>query len=319
VEAARARRAKSSVTEHQKALFFALRELTGKDPGPTAEDWKRAFVERVLKSRLRHSGFRPARGLAVDTSGNIYVSDGAAGRIVRFEGDRRPEVFLKEFAANGLALSKGRLLVCQGTSGRILAVDVATRESKVLASGPGGKRFNNPRSLAVDAGGGVYVADGSPLEGSTVKGGAYYISAHGTVTSLAINLPRPRGLALSPDGKTLYAVGTGSADVLAYPLEGAGLLGTGKVICRLDGPHWLPAQGASGLAVDGKGNLYVLNLARRCLQVFNSAGAKLGMVPLSDIPVACAIGGKGTLYILTTRALHTMELAPATTTTVRSR
>ncbi len=34
-------------SEHQKAIFFALRELTGKDPGPTAEGWKRLFLRGV--------------------------------------------------------------------------------------------------------------------------------------------------------------------------------------------------------------------------------------------------------------------------------
>lgn len=31
----------NSATEHQQALFFALRQLTGADAGPTVEDWKR--------------------------------------------------------------------------------------------------------------------------------------------------------------------------------------------------------------------------------------------------------------------------------------
>src|SRR5262249_9743530 len=55
------------ITEHQKALFFALRELTGQDPGPTAEDWKRLFLKREPAVRL--GGLKGGAGVAADAYG----------------------------------------------------------------------------------------------------------------------------------------------------------------------------------------------------------------------------------------------------------
>lgn len=110
-------------------------------------------------------------------------------------------------------------------------------------------------------------------------------------------------MALSPDGKTLYVTGAGSLALTAYPLEGAGLPGKGRVLCQL-------AAGGEGLAVDRAGNVYVTLPGRNAVQVVNPEGARLALLPLPGAPVACALGGVGgkVLHVTTRTALCMMTV-----------
>ena len=66
-------------------------------------------------------------------------------------------------------------------------------------------------------------ADLSALQAAVNRG------AKGEVVRILDNLPRPNGVILAPDEKTLYVLPSGSADVMAYPVEGPGKIGKGKV------------------------------------------------------------------------------------------
>jgi sugar lactone lactonase YvrE len=302
-------------SEYRRAVFFALRELTGHDPGPTAEDWKRLFLGRD-RVRAWHTGLKEARGVAADARGTVYLSDNGTGLLLRAAADGKPEPFQGEVAGcAGLALDgKGRLLACDRAGQRLVAVDLESRQLRVLADKYQGRPLNGPLHVAADPQGGVYFTDAAaaaPAAGG--KGAAYYLSSQGTLTRLALDLARPTGIAVAPDGKTLYAVGAGSLDVWAYPLESAGAPLKGRVLCQLDTPYAAVPTGGAGAAVDGSGNLYVANPAAAAVQVVNPAGARLGAVPLPGAPNFLAVAGKDrpTLYVTTRTTLYAVELQPA--------
>jgi sugar lactone lactonase YvrE len=294
-------------SDHQKALFFALRELTGKDPGPTAEDWKRVFL-RGVRVMQRHTGLSSASGIAADTRGRLFISDD--GAILHSEEDR-VKVLAGDGPYRGLTVSpKGELLAC--AAARVVAIDPGTGGVRVLAEKYKGKALAGPLQLCADRHGGVYFTDAAAttLEGPTDRGAVYYLSPHGTLTRLAVPLARPCGVAVSADNKMLYLLGAGSPEVMAYPLEGAGLPGAGKVLCRLDSRSGAAAQGGTALAVDGRGNLFVTNPSLQAVQVFNSQGARLGQAPLPEAPLACALGGEGgrTLFVTTRGSVFAVHL-----------
>jgi sugar lactone lactonase YvrE len=313
-ELAEAKKAAGAATEHQKSVFFALRELTGKDPGPTAEDWKRTFVKGAFEARTLWAGFKAARALAVDGEGRAYVRDGA--RIFTQEGKAPPAGWLDDPGeAAGLALDgKGHLLAALSRKGTIARIGLASKEVKPLAARHDGRRFNGPRRLVADKGGGVYFSDDPAPDNRRDTGSVYYLSAHGTVTRTPVALPRPRGLGLSPDGKTLYVVSPASADLMAYAVESAGSLGKGRVLCRL-------ASAGADLAVDARGLICVLSAAGRSVELISPAGAKLGSARLPGVPVAGAVGGpeRQTLYVLLKTALLAVDLSSADATAVVSR
>jgi DNA-binding beta-propeller fold protein YncE len=301
-------------TEYQQAVLFALRELTGADPGLTSADWKRLFLGSVQVEALGKAVFAPG-GVAIDASGRLLASTTQDRQLLREtgEGEFLPLKVSKAARAllatpwHGMTFdSKGRLCVCVPEAGRILQLDPGSREVRVLVESYQGKPLHGPVHLVVDGKGGLYFSDAA---GTKEKGAVYHVSAQGTVTQLPLPLTRPRGLGLSPDGKILYVVSENSPDVMAYPLEGNGLASAGRVLCKLEGKK-NTAKGAEGLAVDAQGNLYVANTALRAVQVFNPQGASLGLISLPEAPRYCAVVGSRlkTLYVSTQSELFRVRL-----------
>jgi sugar lactone lactonase YvrE len=299
-----ARKPAPSATPHQQAIFFALRELTGADPGPTAGDWKKHYLLRTLSVKTLQTGFRSPGALCVDAKGRVLIAEG--GAILRKDGSDRPAVWIKEAGkVGGLALdTNGDLLATQSKRGRVVRI-TPEGEVQVLAGQVAGKHLNGPRRLVTDCKGGVYFSDGPGLD-LRETGAVYYLSAHGSVTRLPVDLSRPSGVGLSPDGKTLYIGSATTPEVMAYPVESAGALGKGRVLCKLQAPV---NKGSADLTVDSDGLVYILNSAGGTVEVVSAEGARAGIAQLHDVPVACAIGGAGkrTLYVLTACSLLAIE------------
>jgi gluconolactonase len=292
--------------EHHKALLFALRELTGTDPGPSAEDWKRLFLGSLKVSR-RIGKLQAVAGLAADAQGRLFVSD--AGVLLHAESGAKPSPVVLG-AYRGLALdARGRLLAC-GTN-RVVAMDPKSGAETTLADRYHNGPFNGPLHLAADHQGGVYFTDmpALPFLGGRDNGAVYYVSAQGVVTRLAVGLSRPTAVALSPDARTLYLLAAGSPEVMAYPLEGTGLPGAGRVLCRLDVRDGEP-RGGHDIAVDVRGNLFVTNPGLRAVQVFNPQGARLGQALLPDAPLSCAAGAADgrSVYVATRTAVYAVQV-----------
>jgi sugar lactone lactonase YvrE len=302
-------------TDHEKALFFALRELTGQDPGPTAEDWKRLFVRTQDMTRLQ-TGLVATTGVAADPKGVVYVADAGQQTLTRLS-ETAPTTLRSTRVFAGLAVDVGRnrLLVCHPASGRIVAIDLKTDEETVLFESD--KQQLHPRYLVADKRGGIYFSTQEATDSSQARseanGAVHYLSAQGTLTRLPVGVHHPRGLALAPDERTLYVVGADSLKVLAYPLESAGVLGKGRVLATLPSTRDDPVLGANGLAVDAQGNLYVAHPARKAVQVLNSEGARLGLIPLPEAPLFCSVGGvdQKTLYITTATEVHSVKVVTA--------
>jgi sugar lactone lactonase YvrE len=291
---------------YQQSVFFALRELTGQDPGPTAEDWKKLLLKRTLSAKPRYRGFENARALAVDDKGRAFVAD--KGQVLLQEGTDKPSVWLKDAGAVALALDgKGRLLAADGRNKRVIRIDesraVTTLATKVTSKPFAGHPFSGPSRLVADDKGGFYLTDAGGRQGSALC----YVSALGSVTKLAIDLSAPGGLALAPDNKTLYVASAVAPVVLAIPVESAGNLRKGREFCKIAAP---PGVGVADLAVDRAGAVYALNTARQSVEVFTPEGQKAGAAKLPGAPSACAVGGPGkqTLYVLTATSLVAIAL-----------
>lgn len=297
---AAAKRTKGA-TKHQQSIFFALRELTGADPGPTAEDWKKHFLTKDLKAKAVHVGLKNPHGVAV-RSGTLYVSEGD-NLLRRKEGDEKLTTWLKDTGGVEAltAGGKGGLLAINATSRTVGTVDPSSQE---LAFTPlsKDKRLHSPARIVSDRNGGAYVSDEPNRSDVGDNGSVWYVSAHGSLTKLPVDLPWPRGVALANDGKTLYVGSAGSPDVMAYPVESAGSIGKGKRLARV-GTSW-----TADLAVDGKGNVCVLDAGGVSVEIISSGGARVGLAKLPDVPVACA-AENSTLFVLTKKGVYGIDLS----------
>ena len=121
----------------------------------------------------------------------------------------------------------------------------------------------------------------------------------------------PNGVALSPDGTSLYVAETQRAGC-GGEVVGPGVLG--RVEGLLDGPSGGPLNvgGADGLCVDGHGNVIVATLGVGGISVFSPDGLPLGAWSLDDpltTNAAMAIDGDGILVTMASTG-QLVELRP---------
>jgi gluconolactonase len=255
--------------------------------------------------------FAFTEGPAADAEGNLYFSDIPNNRIHRLSASGEMSVFVEPSGhANGLMVQGGRLLACQ-MDGQIVSIDLKSKEVTVLAKEYNGNRFNAPNDLVIDRSGGVYFTDPrfrAPEPWPQGKEAVYYRSAEGEVKRLLDNLPAPNGVILSPDEKTLYVIPSMQKEMMAYPIEGPGNLGQGRVFCTLQQAEGRDNSGGDGLTIDSRGNLYITSGLG--LQVFDPQGKLLGIIRFPEQPANVTFGGKDskTLYVTARTSLYSVEM-----------
>ena len=119
-----------------------------------------------------------------------------------------------------------------------------------------------PNDLVVDAKGGIYVTDSQyPAEDLMQDSPAvYYIKPGGEVIRVIGDVEFPNGVALSPDGSTMYVCDTNQPNLLAYDVNADGTLANRRTFVRLqitDANAEIGKSGADGICVDSAGNIYV--------------------------------------------------------------
>jgi gluconolactonase len=263
-----------------------------------------------------HEDFRFTEGPAHDAQGNVYFSDIPNDRVHKIDLEGKlSTVREKTNKANGLMFNaRGEIVACEGGVGAIVAYSADGKERRVIADKYDGKPFNAPNDLVLDKAGGVYFTD--PFFGKADKlpqdkMGVYYADAGGKVTRLIDDLPRPNGVRLSPDEKTLYVFPSGQKQMMSYPVEGPGKLGKGKTFCELKQAKEGGNAGGDGGTVDSKGNVYIAS--GTWLQVFDKDGKALGVITFPEAPSNCTFGGKDmkTLYVTARTSVYAcpMEVA----------
>lgn len=119
---------------------------------------------------------------------------------------------------------------------------------------------------------------------------------------------RPNGVALAPDGRTLYVDDTTGVSVYAYDVRADGGLTNRRALIRLRDIKPGQESGADGMAVDREGRIFVTTVTG--VQMFDPGGTYLGTIPIPQraTNVAFAGPGKGTLYVTAGTALYRVRM-----------
>ena len=173
----------------------------------------------------------------------------------------------------------GHLLLSENPLHRISRLNGDKVE--VVFEHPEHKPPRNPNDLAVAKDGGIY----DTLTGTDE---VWYRSADGS-KSLAVGaVPKPNGIALSPDGKTLYVSAFIDKKVHAFDVKPDGLLGPGRIFAFAD--DGLKEPGADGMTCDAARNLYCT--LPKDIWVWNPKGELLARIPVPKKPINCEFGGQ---------------------------
>jgi sugar lactone lactonase YvrE len=187
------------------------------------------------------------QGLAVDSSGNLYVATGGGGTVLKYDSSGNESIFASGLGfAAGLAFDSGGYLYAEDdinhtivkfdsggngstfASGLAVSSYVLTLDNsgnvyvanflfnfvyRIDSSGsgsvfPAGLALDQPSGLAVDSNGYLYVAN---ARNGTIN--KFDSSGNGSVFASALN--SPYGLAFDDNGNLYVATHTGEIDVLA--------------------------------------------------------------------------------------------------------
>ena len=287
-------------------LVFTCRTAAA-DPGPAQA--VRDLVDGPLQVSEVAGGFTFTEGPAADAAGDVFFTDIPQERIhVWRAATGKIDTWLERTdKLNGLCFRPDGVLVgCQmGQGRRVVNIDPATRDITPLAGTIDGKRFNAPNDLAIDATGGVWFTDPAygrtPQELELAEEAVYWIAPGGaSVQRVAGGFTRPNGIALAPDGKTLYVADLGANVTFAFSVEGPGRLGQRRRFADI---------GSDGFAMDERGNLY-MTPTLPAIRVIAPGGTELGEIPLPTPAANVTFGGpdRRTLFITARDKVFTLPM-----------
>jgi sugar lactone lactonase YvrE len=223
-------------------------------------------VDRFYSSVQVGSGMMSPTGMAVNSSGQVFITDAGDAQVLELEtasidfgslavGSPASTLTYNFNIDAGVSLS-GATIVTQGVSGKDFAdggTTTCTAQTYAAATVCGVSVTFTPLTPGIRTGAtAIWGADGSPLATAFLSGVGTSPKAGflpGTVTQLGSQLSGPAGVAVDGAGD-VYIADTGNNRIVELPWTGSGY-----------GPQTvIPVSGLMspmGLAIDGAGNLYI--------------------------------------------------------------
>jgi gluconolactonase len=278
-------------------------------------------------------------GPAVDETGNVFFSDITSNRILKMNAQGEVSVFRSDSGrTNGNAFdAQGRLISCEGFGlgaggrRRVVRTDMKTGAATVLTEHYEGRRYNSPNDVCVDGKGRIWFTDPRYGDRSGMEmdiEGVYRIDVDGDVTRVVghPDVQKPNGIAVAPDGKTLYVADSndalrGNRKIWAFDVSSNGKLSNRRMLF-----DFLQGRGADGLRVDMKGNVWAAAGIRtprppgevtdvpQGIYVISPVGKLLGRIPIpEDYVTNLAFGGPDhkTLYVTAGTSIYKVPLTVA--------
>lgn len=222
--------------------------------------------------------YQGSNGSVVDQDGSVLMTQHGARRIVRVKEDGTVEPFLER---NG-----------------------------------DGDRFNSPNDMTFAPDGALWITDppyGLPGQDKDPDKEAKYNGVYrykdGQITAVIKDMPRPNGIAFSPDGKKLYVANCEPEMFInVYDVNPDGTVANGRRFISFPGPN--PVDVPDGLKVDSQGNVWASGPGG--IRVITPEGKVLGQIKTPDPAQAnLAWGGPDwkTAYIMGSSNVYRLNIA----------
>jgi PKD repeat protein len=266
------------------------------------------FVTKWGTSGAGDGQFNYPSGVAVDSSGILYVADFENHRIQMFSSTG---IFLAKWGTagtvdgqfnypSGVAVdSSGNVYVADTDNYRIqMFSSTGTFLAKWGSYGSGDGRLLYPSGIAVDSSGNVYVADTSNHRIQMFSSTGTFLAKWGSYGSGDGQFNYPYGIAVDSSGN-VYVADEQNHRIQKFSSTGTflakwGASGSG------DGQFNTPR----GVAVDSSGNVYIADEQNHRIQMFSSTGTFLTKWGASgsgdgqfDAPYGVAVDSSGNVYV----------------------
>jgi len=203
----------------------------------------------------------------------LYFVDYGRSDVLRLTGGATQVVWHRDgCGANGLVQSGGHLLVACYDSNAVLEITTDGQSIGTIATDDSGKPLIHPNDLTGDRHGGVYfTASGS----ADTPGKVFYLDATHRVRELATDIRYANGVAVSPDGGTLYVAESDASRILAFTIDAPATLQNRRIFAT---QATLGALGGNqrftpdGVRTDARGNVFVAQYDGGGFVVFASNG-----------------------------------------------
>ncbi len=254
--------------------------------------------------------FSFTEGPASNAKGEVYFTDQPNNRIWKYSTSGKLSLFMEPSGrSNGMYFdSKGNLISCADEHDQLWSIS-PDKKVKILVKDFHGARLNGPNDVWVAPNGDIYITDPyyqrdywkRQHPDPAIKGQyIYYLPKGDSVLRLAdTTLQKPNGVVGTPDGRHLYVADIGGSKIFKFDIARDGSLSNKTLFVN---------QGADGLTIDRKGNVY---LAGKGITVFDKTGNKVGHIPIPEpwSSNVCFFGKKrNRLFITASTAIYTVKM-----------
>ena len=196
----------------------------------------------------------------------------------------------------------GELLVTCYDANTVVRLSASGETLATYSEDKDGQPFVGPNDFAADAKGGVFVTASGPWDSGPIVGKILYLAADGSIASVADDLHYANGIALSRDGKTLYAGESEAFRIIQFTVGENGALSDRRLFARLGA---LDAEVGwegypDGLKVDSQGRLYIAQFSAGEILVVGTDGTleRKITVPSPSAPNLAFAPGEETVYVM---------------------
>ena len=231
---------------------------------------------------LVSSGLNSPAGVAVDTSGNLYIADQNNNAIKKWSASTQQLTTLVSSGLNspfGVAVDgSGNVYITDRGNAAIKEWSASTQQVTTLVSG-----LFNAYLVAVDGSGNVYFAD--PNNGAVKE---WSPSTQQVTTLVSSGLGLPYGVAVDAS-RNVYITDASSNTVKEWNAS------TQQVTTLVSSGLIEP----TGVAVDGSGNLYIADFQNKAIKEWSASTQQVTTLASSGLngPLGAAVDGSGNVYI----------------------
>ena len=251
--------------------------------------------------------------------GYLIYSDHIVGLIDKWDpADGKVSTLMEKALANGVTLDREGRIVWVSDEGQVVRVEKDGQRT-VLVSEYQGKRLNSPNDLVYKNDGTLYFTDPGRVQRDKDQNVVFpdtpsvYMLKDGKLQLATKELPRPNGLAFTPDEKYLYVNDTYKMTIMKFKVQTDDTITDSQLVIDMNSGGTLckypcAAGYPDGMKIDRKGNIYCTG--PEGIWIISPQGKHLGTIVIPNRPANLAFGdadGK-TLFVTTRPGLYRIRL-----------